>query len=102
MTNWPHFASKLAVGFSAIVSDSDRPCCLSLPTFSRIATSISRYSPSSFSAHRRAMTGNDEGLFRYGGHIRLTRLGLPLPAGPRAVVGQGNDAISPRGPPTGK
>src|SRR5215813_15275220 len=98
MTNWPHFASKLAVGFSAIVSDSDRPCCLSLPTFSRIATSISRYSPSSFSAHRRAMTGNDEGLVRYGGNIRLSRLDHPVDAAAGRVVDKGIDAIPVRIP----
>jgi hypothetical protein len=47
MTNWPHFASKAAVGLAATVSSRDLPCFFSAATLSRMATSMSRNSLSS-------------------------------------------------------
>jgi hypothetical protein len=46
MTNWPHFASKAAIGLAATVV-SRLSLLLGFATFSRIATSMSRDSFSS-------------------------------------------------------
>src|SRR5262245_7317334 len=49
-------------------------------------------------AHRWAMAGNDDGLVRYGGNIRLNRLDHPVNAPAGRVVDKGIDAIPVRIP----
>src|ERR1700730_2363883 len=46
ISNCPHLASYAAVGLAATVCSRDLPCLLSAATFSRMLTSMSRYSAS--------------------------------------------------------